>query len=204
MRKAFTIIELLVTIAIIAMLTGIVLAGCSGCSNETPVTNPQPTKSSTGVEQAQATVEVGSDGLTEEQRNITERIALENMPGSIKYLYILSTMSGELLLQSTVDGKVTSSGKRLSPYTVTAGSNYVESLGNGQRPYGIPVNIAGQRYHTSEVLQDDGTYGSSIPYIYWTDANGAYHQQYISGGMMLHISDQPMEFGRVTLQIEND
>lgn len=111
---------------------------------------------------------------------------MDNEPGSIKHLYVISAYSGQVLIYSTVKGKVTSSGKRLNPYSVSVTSgeyNYNE---------GIPVTIDGKQYTTGEVLQDDGTYGSSSEYIYWWDTNGKYHQQYMSSGIILHVSDQPL------------
>jgi hypothetical protein len=81
--------------------------------------------------------------------------------------------------RAMLKGKVTSSGKRLSPYSVAAGAG-----GGGAANldhYGIPVSVGGRKYRTTEVLQDDGTYGSSMPYLYWWDTNGVYRQAYVSG-----------------------
>jgi hypothetical protein len=90
-----------------------------------------------------------------------------------------------VILYSTAKGKVSSSGKRLSPYTVYAGSYSTASID------GIPIMIGGAKYRTGEVFQDDGTYGSSSEYLYWWDARGLYHQHYISGGQIVHVSDSP-------------
>lgn len=149
-------------------------------------------KSASGVGRAKAEVQLQANGLTVEQENVQKRIQMENMPGSVKHLYLLSAYSGEVVLYSTVKGKVTSSGKRLTPTSVdTDGVS------------GLPINLNGVTKWTAEVLQDDGTYGSSIEYLYWWDQNGIYHQQYVTGGIILHIADQPMSFGRVTIQTAN-
>lgn len=156
---------------------------------------PTPT-ATTGVTKATADVEVGSDGLTAEQRNIKDRLAAENQPGAIKHLYVVSAYSGDVILYSTVKGKVSSSGKRLSPYTVYAGSYSASSID------GIPIDIGGERYHTAEVLQDDGTYGNSAEYLYWRDSRDILHQHYPSGGQIVHVSESPMAWPKIILNLE--
>lgn len=156
----------------------------------------QPTSAS-GVQKTSLAVTTGPDGLTVEQRNVRDRLAMDNKPGSIKHLYIISAYSGQVLLYSTVRGKVTSSGKRLTPYS----ANYVTNGQGGNE--GFLVSLPnGDAFRTSEVLQDDGTYGDSIPYLFWFDAQGRYHQQYVEGGMIVHISDQPIPVKSVTLNLE--
>jgi len=183
---------LLISILLLGLVPMTIL-GCDALKEDSPPV------SATNVQQATATVVTGDDGLTVEQRNITRRYALENEPGSIKHLYIISAYSGDVLIYSTVDGKVTSSGKRLSPYSVCATEG--ELVGDDHE--GIPIRIGGQLHYTSEVLQDDGTYGSSIPYLFWLDQHGRYHQHYLSGGQILHISDYPITVGRVIMNLED-
>ena len=67
---------------------------------------------------------------------------------------------------------------------------------------GIPVNIGGTTRRTAEVLQDDGTYGSSMPYLFWFDVNDRYHQHYVSGGQILHISSEPIAVKNVVINLE--
>ena len=161
----------------------------TGCIAE----NQEP-KSTSGVTKAQAKVTVGSDGLTEEQRNIKSRTELENTPGSIKHLYVISPYSGQVIIYSTVKGKVTSSGKRLTPDTS------VNSVGDFSIP-GI-VDRRGNIVTTNEIIQDDGTYGSSNPYIYWFDSQSRYHQHFFTGGQIIHISDQPMPVKDIVINME--
>lgn len=168
------------------------LAGCDGYP--TPAT---PT-ASTGVHQAKAEVHVQASGLTVEQENIGARLEEDNRPGSLKHLYVISAYSGDVILYSTVRGKVTSSGKRLTPYTVAAqDGQYVGSEHEGMR-----IRIGGDVYRTPEVLQDDGTYGSSEPYIYWWDSKNVYHQHYVSGGQIVHVSSAPIRVARVIINVE--
>jgi len=180
--KNFTI---LITIAIAFYFTG-----CNFEQHSTP-------KSNSGVKQAKAQVKVQSNGLTFEQSNVKKRAEFENKPGSIKHLYIISPYTGQVLIYSTVKGKVTSSGKRLTPRSVL-----VANANSGAHTQGISVNIGGSNYKTGEVLGDDGTYGSSIPYIYWWDVNNRYHQHFIMGGQIIHISNKPIAVKSVTINME--
>lgn len=167
------------------------LPGCSGCTSSTPT-------SAAGIKQTHADISPGSDGLTVEQRNVKMRIEQDNKPGAIKHLYVLSAYSGQCILYSTVKGKVTSSGKRLTPYTVKGRDSAInENLRGGQ-----VINIGGTNYCTEEVLQDDGTYGSSVEYVYWWDQRGVYHQHYVSGGQILHVASEPIPMKSVIINVE--
>lgn len=101
----------------------------------------------------------------------------------------------EVLHYSSVKGKVSSSGKRLTPTTATT----VNTSGMG----GVPFTVDGKTYYSEEMLQDDGTYGSSAEYIYWFDQNDIYHQHLVSGSAIVHISDQPIKVQRVMINMEN-
>ena len=160
---------------------------------------PRPApKATTGVSQATADVSVGSSGLTVEQENVKRRLEEDNRPGSIKHLYVISAFTGDVILYSTVDGKTSSSGKRLSPYSVVGtDGQYVD-----RESRGVGIRIGGRSHYTTEVLQDDGTYGSSISYLYWWDTLGRYHQHYVSGGQIIHVSDQPMNFPKIILSLD--
>jgi pullulanase/glycogen debranching enzyme len=182
----------------IIMLSFLALIACVlTCCSISPSTSVDTPTSSSGVEKATVTVATDADGHTTEQRNVMDRYKVDNTPGSIKHLYIISAYSGQVLVYSTVRGKVTSSGKRLTPTSVLDHQGqYVSDT------YGFDVYIGGQRCRTTEVLQDDGTYGSSAEYIFWFDTKGAYHQQYITGGMIVHVSDQPLAVKNVILNME--
>ena len=64
------------------------------------------------------------------------------------------------------------------------------------------MNIGGETRYTAEVLQDDGTYGSSDEYLFWWDTKGIYHQHYIEDGQIIHISDQPIAVKSVIINME--
>ena len=170
------------------------LLGTNGCPQGTGTsTAPQ---SASGVTQVSAAVPVQADGLTVEQENVRSRLIEDNKPGSIKHLYVISAMSGDVIMYSTVRGKVTSSGKRLTPTIVSAVAGQYNSQGDF-----IPVRVGQWSLRTPEVLQDDGTYGSSVEYIYWWDTKGIYHQLYITGGEIVQVSSQPLRVGRVIINL---
>lgn len=150
--------------------------------------------SDSGVSKASTKVQTDQQGHTVEQKNIIERLKRDNEIGTVKHLYVISSYSGDVLEYSTVFGKVTSGGKRLTPKTV---------LGNGYNNSGHSnyVNINGSAYTTDEVLDDGGAYGESGNYLFWFDAQGNYHQYYPSGGTYLHISDKPLVVRKSNLSL---
>ncbi len=97
----------------------------------------------------------------------------------------MSAYSGEVLIYSTVKGKVTSSSKRISPTQQV-----------------IDFDNTAYTSYNPDVIQDDGTYGSSVEYIYWWDSKGIFHQHYPTGGQIIHISNQPLAVKSVTLNLE--
>lgn len=169
------------------------------CSNSSCNDNGQATSDS-GVKKASTTVQTDANGHTVEQTNYIERVKRDNMIGSVKHLYIISCYTGDVLEYSTVKGKVTSGGKRLSPSSVTANARESSQLNSNW------VTLNGVDYTTSEVPDEYGMYGSSSPYFYWFDAQGNYQQYYPSGGTYVHISDRPLNIKKanftVTLQEE--
>lgn len=99
--------------------------------------------------------------------NIKRRLQLTSNPGAIGFIVLLNE-AGQPILYTGVKGKVTSSGKRLTA-PVKFWSNY-EAGTLGDAP------------------SDEGTWGSSDPYIYFWDTNGVYHQW---SGRYLY-SDKPI------------
>jgi len=177
--------------SVILLLAGLMSAACE--------LTQTPQRSTSGVTATTVKVATGSDGLTIEQRNISDRLKQDNKPGAIEHLYIISAYSGQVLMYSTVRGKVTSSGKKLAPSAVSNNLGFpVRGLGT----YDTEVADNYHNFYTQEVLGDDGTYGSSVDYIYWWDSTGNYHQQYIQGGMMVHISSVPIAVKSVVLNLE--
>jgi prepilin-type N-terminal cleavage/methylation domain-containing protein len=187
-RKGFTLIELVLGIAILGILPAIIIpAAMQAKKSNGGVTD-------SGVKKVTAEVKTGVDGMTVEQRNIAKRLEEDNAPGSIKHLYLISAYSGQVIFYSTVQGKVTSGGKRLTPTATTGEGDFNHN--------GIPFPIGQDTYKTAEVLQDDGTYGHSAEYLYWWDTKGVYHQHYVAGGQIVHISSQPIAVKSVILNMD--
>jgi hypothetical protein len=151
----------------------------SGCEDNTQQ------KSDSGAIKASTHIKTDAEGHTVEQKNIIERLQRDNKVGEVKHLYVISSYSGDVLEYSTVKGKVTSGGKRLSPKTVNG--NGMDSPGQSNYVY-----IGRVQYTTDEVLDDGGAYGESGNYLFWFDAQDNYHQYYPSGGTYLHISEKPL------------
>jgi hypothetical protein len=179
---------------ILAFLTAMIIYSCDEIQ--------QAPQSASGVTKATTKIQTDLNGRTIEQNNIINRLSEDNKPGSIKHLYIISAYSGQVLIYSTVKGKVTSSGKRLTPINVDGSSGISPDNNDDKQWHDNRITIGGNNFITNEVLQDDGTYGTSVEYIYWWDSKGVYHQQYITGGMILHISNQPISVKSITLNFE--
>lgn len=162
-------------------LLPILLLAATGSGDKSGCYKPEETSS--GIPQAHATVTTGPSGMTTEQENVKRRIEEDNKPGAVKYLYVLSPYSGEVMIQSTVKGKVTSGGKRLEPP--------LKAMTTDDSP------------NSSERIQPDGTWGGSGDYLFWWDVQGIYHQHYLTGGQIVHVSSQPMAFGRVTMEVQS-
>jgi len=176
---------------LILTLISLVFASCDDV-------NIEQQKSDSGVEKATVKIETDADGHTSEQNNIMERLKRDNKVGEVKHLYIISSYSGDVMEYSTVRGKVTSGGKRLSPKTVNGFATI------NTRIYYNTVKIGNDTYVTDEVLDDGGAYGESGNYLFWFDAQDNYHQYYPSGGTYLHISERPLRIRKsnLTLTVE--
>lgn len=157
--------------------------------------NPQQAISDSGVRKASIAVKTDDKGHTVEQNNYMERVKRDNELGSVKHLYIISSYTGDVLEYSTVKGKVTSGGKRLSPTTVNGYD------GNTNTDYNY-VALSNKTFTTDEIPDEYGMYGSSSPYFYWFDAQGNYHQYYPSGGTFVHISDRPLRVNKANLSLQ--
>lgn len=157
-----------------------------------PVEKPQQ-KSDSGVAKATIRVNTNSSGHTVEQENYMAKTKKDNEIGAVKHLYIVSSYTGDIMEYSTVVGKVTSGGKRLSPRTVFSGmgTGYTDNI----------VSIGGHQYETPEVMDEYGMYGDSMPYIYWIDAQGHYQQYFPSGGTYLRISEKPLVVRKPNLSL---
>lgn len=170
---------------LVLALSFVMLQSQTGCNATEP-------ESTSGAKKMTVKVDLDPSGHTAEQENIAGRIKQDNMPGSIKYLYVISEFTGDVLIYSTVKGKVTSSHKRLSP----------EEIDNwNSNSYGFRVDFPNTTGYTNEILDDNGVYGGSADYIYWFDAKGTFHQHFC-GAAIIHISSQPLAVKKAILNME--
>ena len=173
------------TKTVLLTLTGAILLALTGCSQES--------RSIGGTKRAATSVDPDpSTGYTVEQENIVKRLKIDNMAGSIKHLYVISPYSGQVILYSTVQGKVTSGGKRLSPRTGRSGSEAGFTV----------TGKDGFTMYTNEVLEEDGAFGQSTDYIFWFDQAGAYQQHMMTGGQIIRLSDKPIAVRGVIVNVE--
>lgn len=169
------------TFVLMILICSFLALGNSECE---PVQTTSVSKS--GVKETTVNVKTNANGKTNEQENVGNRLNEDSKLGVIKHLYVISPYSGQVIIYSTIKGKVTSSGKRLT--------NTVE-LVNGDRGEWSGDFVMPK-------IQDDGTYGNSVPYIYWWDVQGRYHQHFFTGGQIIHISDQPIPVKNITINME--
>lgn len=167
------------------------------CFTACNLPNTTEATSDTGISKVHlAPIQTDVNGMSVEQKNISDRLLRDNELGSIKHLYIISAYTGDVMQYSTVRSKVTSGNKRLTPKTVNGSIGVQTTL-----PYNF-VTIGNHRMVTDEILDDGGAYGDSGNYLFWFDAQGNYHQYYPSGGTYLHISDRPMRIKKSNMSIE--
>lgn len=157
-------ITLITTLASVAFLS-------IGCVPEQPHSAAQTQKDNQkrAASEAAASLQFSENSEIE---NIKRRLELTSKPGQLGFVMLLNEM-GQPILYEGVKGKITSSGKRLTP------ADRAQTWNNGNGGYAGVVRAE---------ASDEGTYGSSDPYIYYWNVDGAYRQW---SGKYLY-SDQPM------------
>lgn len=106
---------------------------------------------------------MGGKATNAEIDNIGNRLRLTSDPNLLGHIALINKV-GQVVLYTTIKGKVTSGSKRLTSTTYCPG-------------------IMG-----TDCPSDEGTYGSSNPYIFFWTANG----QYIQTSMDYIYSDKPL------------
>lgn len=141
----------------------VILCALAGCDDPAP-TNKQ-------VESQKAMQAANSIKFTEnaEIENIKHRLELTANPGLLGFILLLNE-AGQPILYEGVRGKITSSTKRLTPPDYHS----AEGLGNNN--------------YVRAAASDEGTFGTSDPYIYYWNTDGVYRQW---SGKYLY-SDQPI------------
>lgn len=134
-----------------------------------------------GAEQVESIYKVPKNvkDKTVEQQNIEDRIAVTTDPTKVMWIHLVA-LDGKIIRRMPVRCKVTSSGKRLEP-TIAADAA------------GFYPDVMGTNHETNELIQADGTYGHSDPYIFWFDPMSRYHQYGTAGGIGYLITDYPID-----------
>ncbi len=121
-----------------------------------------------------------------ERKNILGRQKLFDDSNTILFVYGLSDF-GNVIFRDIAIGKVTSSEKRLEPITTDEDNSVGFTHGD--------INI-----RTNEVMQVDGTYGSSDKYVYWFTPEGIYRQwngSYIATPVPITLREPVINFSDV-------
>lgn len=157
----------------------ILLMGSSECAPDTTV----PPNKARQAKKAEAALEDVDFSENAEIDNIQRRLDLTSSPGLLGYI-VLFNGTGAPIKYTTVKGKVTSGNKRLS------------------RPWSYenvwPEYNDGSTYLLVEAPSDEGTYGSSNPYIYFWTQSGEYVQW--SGDYL--YSDKPIRLSIAPVVID--
>ena len=144
----------------------------------------QPANPAKTAQAAKAAEAANSINFTEnaEIENIRRRLELTNNPGQIGYVLLLNEM-GKPVMYAGVRGKITSGNKRLTaPQEVKC------------------LEVAGQVGCSQQMVDspsDEGTYGSSNPYVFFWTTDGQYFQW---AGKYLY-SDKPFRISDPTIVI---
>lgn len=107
-----------------------------------------------------------------EIENVKRRLELTSKPGNVGFILLLNE-AGQPILYASVKGKITSSTKRLT---------------DSQQKIRVDIGSNGYGEVIGDAPADDGTWGSSDPYIYFWTVDGQYMQW---SGRYLY-SDQPI------------
>jgi hypothetical protein len=146
---------------------------------------PASPTSASGLTMQHVTLGAVKNGMSLEQYNIAQRYLHDNKIDALKYVYVIG-QNGQVCMNYQILGKITSSGKRLTPRTVAAYGS------GGYSQDGMVVTIGSKTYETTEVIEDDGTYGDSMPYYYmWTTA-GNYIQVIPTGMFLTVVADKQL------------
>lgn len=161
-------------VTLAAVAATFALAGC-----DIPAT--QPTAKDV---QAQKAAEAANSIQYDENAeidNIKRRLQLTSNPGQIGFILLLNEM-GKPVMYTSVKGKITSGGKRLTA---------------PQEMKCLDVAGGGCSVQTVDAPSDEGTYGSSNPYVFFWTTEG----QYIQWSGKYLYSDKPFRIEDPTIVI---
>ncbi len=162
-----------------AIMLGAISMSVAACNVE----GASPSSKTTEAQKAQRAADSIVYVENAEIDNIKRRLQQTADPGKIGFVVLLNEM-GQPIVYTSVKGKITSSGKRLTPpvqkWEVDKGQYF------------------GSEVH--EAPSDEGTWGSSSPYIYFWTTTDRYYQW---SGQYLY-SDQPIRLDVTPLVLDID
>ena len=159
----------------VAAVLAVSLTACPS-ENKTPTKTTQADKALKAAESITFTANAEID-------NIKRRLELTSDPGLVGYVVLFNDV-GTPILYTGVIGKITSSGKRLTPK---------QEMRSGDRG-----NYFGD--FVVDAPSDEGTHGSSSPYIYFWTPSGQYIQW--SGNYL--YSDKPLRLDSTAVVVKLD
>lgn len=181
-NKGFTLLELIVSVAIVVILAAVILAtlskkadACFFCSSRA---QNEVTQSSDIQKNLVEAVPIPQLSNSLERENVAKRAELFNTPDKISYIYLVNY--GKVMAFYTVKGKVSS----LQSYMIPT-----ERLirGNGEP---CDTQYSGEYgCYTVAAPDIDGTYGENVEGIFFFTTEGAYVEWH--GDYMM--SDQPLK-----------
>ena len=142
-----------------------------------------PTQQNAKTVQAQKAAEAANSiqfSENAEIENIKRRLELTSNPGQIGFVLLLNEM-GKPVMYTGVKGKITSGSKRLTP------PQEIRRMDGGEFT----------REEMVDAPSDEGTYGSSNPYIFFWTTDG----QYIQWSGKYLYSDKPFRIDDPTIVI---
>lgn len=117
-----------------------------------------------------------------EIENIKKRLELTSDPGKLGFV-VLMNEAGQPVMYTSVVGKITSGGKRLTPPEGCLSGKVID-------PYSCWRDDT-----VTAAPSDEGTWGSSSPYIFFWSASGQYIQwngKYLYSDQPLRLSVEPL------------
>ena len=164
----------------VALILGLALTAC-----DVPAVPQEGTGGATQIEDLGFKIPKNAQGNTTEQQNVIDRLKVTTDPTKVLWIHLIA-LDGKIIQRMPVAHKVTSSGKRLEPVTAASSAEY---------GYNYPVVRGGNGtdYETAELIQPDGTFGSSDNYIFWFDPQHRYHQWGTAGGLGYLLTDYPID-----------
>jgi hypothetical protein len=147
------------------------LAACDVPTQQTPTKTTQAQRAQQAANQVRFTENAEID-------NIKARLELTANPGLLGYVALINGV-GQVVLYTPVKGKITSGSKRLTKTYASVTCDKGEW--NGDCIVDAP--------------SDEGTYGSSNPYVYFWTPGGQYIQtsmEYVYSDKPFRLSEEPI------------